>query len=115
MVICTHRSSRVRLREVAAFVAAVWLLPLQPAAADTGAVTFEFTGTAQTFLVPAGVTALEFDVSGAQGGGEYGGLGARVRGTLAVTPGELLAFLVGGIGLTGSAGTGGGWNGGGSG
>jgi cysteine-rich repeat protein len=101
--------------EVAVLVTVFGLMPLRSAVADTGAVTFAFTATAQTFLVPAGVTSLDFEVMGAQGGGEYGGLGARVRGTLAVTPGETLDLFVGGKGTMGGAALNGSFNGGGGG
>jgi hypothetical protein len=99
------------------------------AAADmTSSRTFEYTGAPQTFTVPFGVTAVEFDVSGASGGDAYlwsnalayGGLGGRVTGVLAVTPGEVLTIVVGGRGANGAdestPGTGtGGYNGGGNG
>lgn len=62
-----------------------------------GSQTFNYTGSMQTFTVPAGVTSMTVDVRGAQGGDANGtgGLGARMTGTLAVTPGEVLSILVG--------------------
>jgi len=61
--------------------------------------TFNFTGTVQTFTVPAGVTEITIEGWGAQGassGTSTGGLGGYVSGTLAVTPGEVLSVNVGG-------------------
>ena len=83
--------------------------------------TFSYAGRAQTFVVPAGVRWIVVDGRGAAGRGSgggtvgkaiAGGLGARVRGTLAVTPRASLQVNVGGESLEGSAGPGG-WNGGG--
>ncbi len=78
---------------------------------------FNFTGSAQTFVVPAGVTSLNVEVRGAQGGNANnsvnGGFGGRVNGTLAVTPGETLQINVGGKGGSGASVPYGGFNGGG--
>ncbi len=67
-------------------------------------------GSIQTFNVPAGVTSLVVDAFGAQGGsgnGGYGslggicncslpgGMGAEIRGTVAVSPGDVIKILVG--------------------
>jgi hypothetical protein len=61
--------------------------------------SFAYTGTLQTFAVPACVTSITIEASGAQGGnrngGAVGGLGARMRGTFAVVPGVGLSVLVG--------------------
>jgi Glycine rich protein len=85
--------------------------------------TFHYTGKAQSFKVPAGVTYVTIDANGASGptqGGSScyftGGRGGVVKATIAVTPGEILAIFVGGEG-TGdtpncSAGSEGGFNGG---
>jgi hypothetical protein len=56
--------------------------------APGGTQTFNYTGSLQTFTVPAGVTSLTMDVRGAQGGDAQGigGLGARMQGNLTVTP-----------------------------
>lgn len=68
-----------------------------------GAVTFTFTGSEQTFEVPAGVNEMYAEVNGAQGGsgsgpgGGIGGLGAEVLAVLPVTPGEILYLYVGGM------------------
>ncbi|GAA4335394.1 glycine-rich protein [Flaviaesturariibacter amylovorans] len=57
-------------------------------------VRFAYTGGAQTFTVPDGVTELRVDAQGASGG-HYGGAGGRVEGTLKVTPGQVLYIYVG--------------------
>ena len=84
--------------------------------------TFNYTGSAQTFKVPAGVTSLHVVANGAQGGrgwmnvmGMYlayqsGGNGGKVEGDLAVTAGQQLIINVGGAGDIALAG----WNGGGT-
>ena len=96
--------------------------------------TFAYTGSVQTYTVPAGVTSLQVEARGAQGGAntggggnqyglEYGpqagGAGARVQALLAVTPGQVLYLYVGGAGSparndSGQNGSGG-FNGGGNG
>jgi hypothetical protein len=67
-------------------------------------VTFNFTGAMQQYVVPPGVTGLCYTVCGAQGMGNgqnsmLGGLGGRVMGVLAVTPGQVLEIRVGGGGI----------------
>lgn len=69
--------------------------------AQTTTQTFNFTGSQQTFVVPTGVTSLDFLVNGASGGangGYSGGTGGQVTGKLAVTPGQTLYLYVGGSG-----------------
>lgn len=69
--------------------------------------TFVYTGAAQRFTVPAGVTKLSFDVKGASGGaggsgsdssqgggGGAGGAGAELVGTLTVTPRRVLQTVL---------------------
>jgi hypothetical protein len=84
---------------------------------------FTYSGAPATFTVPAGVTSINVDVAGAAGGqasiyyGQYLGgntppKGGRVQATLSVTPGQILYLNIGG---EGSIGTGGGYNGGGTG
>jgi Glycine rich protein len=64
--------------------------------------TFEYTGGAQSWVVPAGVTQAVFEVSGAEGGGTsyypFAGWGGRATATLPVTPGETIHVYVGGAG-----------------
>jgi hypothetical protein len=72
------------------------------------AITFSYTGTVQTWVVPFNVGQVSVDASGGQGGanagGVVGGLGGRATGTLTVTPGETLYIYVGGGGTTSPAG-----------
>ena len=67
-----------------------------------GSITFDYTGAAQTWQVPAGITSITIECWGAQGGissfGDIGGKGGYAKGTLAVTPGQSLNVFVGGVG-----------------
>ncbi len=67
-------------------------------------VTLSYTGSLQTYTVPAGVTSVAVDASGAQGGtgdgGSAGGEGGEVVATVPVTPGEVLDAVVGGAGAS---------------
>ncbi len=67
--------------------------------------TFIFTGGAQTWTVPTGVTQATFDVYGAQGGGSlnripHGGRGGHATADLTLTPGATVTIVVGGSGGT---------------
>jgi hypothetical protein len=55
---------------------------------------FNYTGTVQTYTVPAGMTAISIEAIGAQGGAS-GGLGANMYGEFTVTPGQVLNVIVG--------------------
>jgi hypothetical protein len=82
--------------------------------AATATVTFAYTGSEQTFTVPAGVTSIHVVATGGAGGvatdgGTAGGRAAVVSGDLSVSPGPLY------IEVGGPGGTTGGFNGGGSG
>ena len=74
--------------------------------------TFNYTGSQQTFTIPACVSSIVINASGAQGGtATYGpppagGLGANIIGTFAVTPGQVLNIMVGQMGINGSGGCG---------
>jgi hypothetical protein len=61
-------------------------------------VTFNYTGAIQNWTVPTGVSKINVTVSGAQGGGNsaVNGKGGIVNATLTVTPGQVLAIVVGG-------------------
>jgi len=65
--------------------------------------TFNYTGTVQSWTVPAGVTSIHIDAEGAQGGGTSngtsGGLGAKMTGDFTVIPGSSLSIVVGQKGL----------------
>ena len=57
--------------------------------------TFTYTGAAQSWTVPSGVTQATFEVSGAQGGSDarhsaQGGVGGMARATIDVTPDDTL-------------------------
>lgn len=84
-------------------------------AADTVTCKFAYTGSEQTFLVPAGVHSVQVEAVGAPGGNgdptAPGGSGATASGSVSVTPSATLYLEVGGAGTAGA----GGWNGGGSG
>ena len=90
----------------------------------TAQITYNYTGTVQTYTVPAFVFELTIDMAGASGGGSIGttpgphnpGDGGRVQTTLSVTPGQVLNLYVGGQGTNGIGGVivAGGWNGGGN-
>jgi hypothetical protein len=73
--------------------------------------TFHFTGSGQSFTVPAGVRWITVVALGAAGGGSAGGHGGRVYAQFPVTPHEHLAIFVGGTTAVQS----GGYNGGGAG
>ena len=82
------------------------------------ATTFSFTGAVQTYTVPLGVTSIQIETWGAQGGSATGldgvpatgGLGGYAIGNLEVTPGQILEVYVGGEGDDSGPG---GYNGGG--
>jgi len=116
---------------VAGGAIAVTGVPQGPAGASAplsqtfGYQTFGYTGTQQSFVVPAGVSSVTVVATGASGGvgfhfstkgaGGTGGRGAEVSAQLSVTPGETLYIEVGGPGAPapGSTGAGsGGFNGG---
>ena len=108
----------------------VVILPLllvpavEPAAGTATVVRFAYNGsdgtdgTPQTFVVPPGVTRISINAWGASGSRNgyrsVGGLGARARGSLRVTPGEVLTIRVGGRPAFNNAAASGGYNGGGS-
>lgn len=77
--------------------------------------SYEETGSPQSFTVPALVTSLTLEVSGAGGGGGFGapgGNGARLAARFPVAPGSTLALVVGQRGEFNSGGYGGGGRGG---
>ena len=76
-------------------------------------VVFNYTGSIQTYTVPAGVTSVTIEAYGAQGG-NGGGLGAEISGTFNVIPNQVLNILVGGEGGTRTNNLGVGGGGGGS-
>lgn len=68
----------------------------------SGALTFNYVGSQQTWTVPAGVTSITADLAGGQGGeniyfGEVGGNGGRMTGVINVTSGQTLYIDVAGM------------------
>ena len=92
----------MRIKTKVVLAASAWAM----ASATFGATaSFSYTGAAQTWTGPAGVTQIALELRGAQGGGSYpcsgareddGGLGGLTQGNLAVTPGQVLNLFVGG-------------------
>ena len=81
----------------------------------SGNQNFTYSGNIQNFTIPVGVTSIVIDARGAQGGNTNGGNGARMVGTFAVTPGEVLGIVVGQQGIVNNCGGGGASGGGGGG
>lgn len=85
--------------------------------------SYSYTGSVQSFVVPSGVSSLSFSLKGASGGDAsgggwtvYGGRGAQITGTLSVSAGSTLYIYVGGAGTDATqASVLGGFNGGGKG
>jgi hypothetical protein len=72
----------------------------------TFSMTVTYSGGIGTYTVPAGVTSLRIRTIGAQGGAitniiAPGGQGAIMQGDFCVTPGQVLAYMVGGQGVGG--------------
>src|SRR5258705_12866332 len=91
-----RRHSRTRTRGAALWAGGLAAIgSAAPASAATE--TFQYTGAAQTWTVPLGVTSVTFDLFGAAGSGAdtptfpqpdfAGGPGGRATATIAVTPG----------------------------
>ena len=97
---------RTRRSLVAASGTLALVAALAPMAhASTVSQTFSYNGGEQTYLVPAGITAIEVTATGGSGGNganSTGGLAAVATGEVAVTPGEILYVEVGGAGGAGN-------------
>lgn len=111
-----------RFEQASLFIDSAAASPVCTQSGGTAMCTFVLTGTAQDFTVPAGVTRLQVVAVGGNGGSsktDRGGMGAKVAGTLAVTPGQVLNVIVGGNGVGSSRGNtlgmAGGFDGGGAG
>lgn len=65
---------------------------------------FSYTGTIQSYVVPPGVTSIQIEAFGAQGGTSVGGLGAYIYGEFTVTPGTILNVVVGQQGVVNNCG-----------
>lgn len=80
----------------------------------TNKILLTYTGSDQTFTVPAGITSVNVKLWGAGGGSgaagdfRFGGGGGFVKGDIAVTPSESLTVIVGqaGSGVTSGSNTG---------
>jgi hypothetical protein len=108
--VVSRRALLRRLGAVAAIPVVTSIVAPTPLAAQSSrSMTFDFTGAAQFFTVPSGITSLHVDVQGARGSGRTAlkPWGGRVQAILPVSPGELLTIVVGGSGFNG------GFNGGG--
>lgn len=76
-------------------------------------VTFNYSDSIKSYTIPACIDSVIIEATGGQGGytdyssGQVGGLGADIKGTFAVTPGEKLMILSGGMGILLSPGSGG--------
>jgi hypothetical protein len=78
----------------------------------SGPDTLFFTGTMDSWTVPAGITSITIEARGAEGGNNpssnvAGGLGAIMSGDFTVTPGAVLTVLVGEKPASGNGGGGG--------
>src|SRR5881392_4246097 len=95
-------SRRALLRRIgvaAAIPVVTSIVAPTPLAAQSGNTRrFDFTGAAQSFTVPAGVSLLQVDVVGGVGGppSNRPGLPGRVQATVLVFQGEVLTIMVGG-------------------
>lgn len=75
-------------------------LPLGFNACNSDTITFNYSGTIENWVVPAGVTSVTIEARGAQGSNNTSstvpaGLGAVMVGNFSVTPGQTLKILVG--------------------
>ena len=118
----TVPSRRVRIAALVSTVVAIGaLLVALPQAAIAGPTTvtktYSYTGSTDTFTVPAGISSLTVTVVGAEGGNggadatpapAPGGYRGVVTGTLAVTANQVLTVAVGRHGNTGASGVNGG-------
>lgn len=101
----------------------LWLMGIGQANAQVTTQTYSFTGSMQTFTVPAGVSQATITVNGASGAngltapisgqsngalGGNGGLGSQVSGVYNTTAGQVLNIFAGGA----ASGATGGYNGG---
>lgn len=107
-------TTRLPLAAAALLVLVSTLTPLagRAGAAETITRTFSYTGSAQTFTVPDGVSSLTVTLNGGQGGrggGDSqgqptpGGYRGVVSGTIDVTGGQEILVAVGGGGGTGTS------------
>ncbi len=80
--------------------------------------TFDYSGSIENWIVPAGIIKVRIEVWGAQGGSAStasGGKGARMRGDFDVNPGDTIKVLAGQQGGNSNNPNSSGWSGGGGG
>ncbi len=77
-------------------LSALFLLFLSQLSIAQTVITYNYTGSMQTYTVPPGVYSINISASGAQGAGGAGGNGGQATGDLNVTPGQILNIFVGG-------------------
>jgi hypothetical protein len=96
--------------------ATYYVLAAAASAAASGSIAFNFTGSSQSWTVPAGVTVITTTLNGARGGtgSNNGANGGRVICNYNVTPGQVLNIFVGGQGGPMGNNAAGGFNGGGT-
>ena len=94
-------------------LASVSVLAILTATSESGATTYNYSGSLATYIVPETGT-YDLTAAGAQGGGgvfskHAGGLGALMEGLFSFNAGDIIQILVGGAGQLGlDAGGGGG-------
>ncbi|HEY6162359.1 MAG TPA: glycine-rich protein, partial [Bacteroidia bacterium] len=89
------------MKRIYTYITALFAAAAIQATAQT-TVNFNYTGSVQTFTVPACVTSVTIDARGASGaanGPTAGGMGGRVQGTLSVNPGDVIYIYVGQTGI----------------
>lgn len=92
----TYKSNMKKIYLAITMLAGAYFLNAQ-------SVTYNYTGSVQTFTVPTCVTSISVDViagSGGNNGSYLGGNGGRVQATVPVTPGEVLQIYVGSVGAS---------------
>ncbi len=107
-----RRIAAVLALSTVAFSSAIPFAGQAVQASSTVTQNFSFTGSTQSFTVPAGVTSLTVTMRGGQGGRggvdhptpNFGGYQGVVTGTIPVTPGQVLTIGVGGGGAAGAGG-----------
>jgi Glycine rich protein len=110
------RRSIAKITSVLAFSSALGGALAFPASGTAAISHFGYTGGAQTWVVPTGVTSARFDIYGAAGGEPYvagfnAGKGGHATARVPLTPGSTVQIVVGGKGGYPGAG----YNGGGDG
>ncbi len=90
-----QKGSMMKIFRFVAIPAIIGLMILSLAPAWGQKSIYSYTGTNQSYVIPANVTSISVKLWGA-GGACAGGSGAFISGLLSVTPGETLTLIVGG-------------------